>query len=89
MYLYFCGAGISLGDASRQFGEGYEEGWRPYVAANLHFYTTLHVLFLRALSRRDLSTNLTALLHILDNNLRVGFPRNMSANYHSPSFIMV
>ena len=38
---------VTLGDRSRQFGEGYNESWRPYIAANLHFYTTLNVLFIR------------------------------------------
>lgn len=39
-----------------QYNAKYTEKWKPYIASNLHYYTTLLVMFMEMMSKMELST---------------------------------
>ena len=48
---------MSSGTSTHRSGDKFSEKWLPYVAANLHFYTTLFVSFIKCSSRLDYRTS--------------------------------
>lgn len=56
LYVQPWRAQVTLLSGTHRGGDKYSDQWLPYVAANLHFYTTLFVSFIKCTSRLDFRT---------------------------------